>query len=583
MKQKTLTIFAGIILIACSARSENCKLLINPDADVVLNISNVSELGKAIKESPFGRLSEDPAIQQTFGKPADNLVGTIYSSIFEQYKKDEEIRIFSDEIRLMTGPFSLSLDLKDIGGKALLQNTKLVAGMSEDSYKHYRQLRNRLADTIDKKIIRYHNKYQGIEIYSESIENEPSSKSWYTWVGNALLLSNSEEWIKKSIVKLKKDPIDDNNKTAPSISVNLKFDTILKTQENSSFTVEGTVIKMLGILEACGLTGLKRINYSLKFNKDNLEVQNLVDFEKPRKGLLSILDPSPSPISLRLPYAPAGVADYHLFRITLLPLWKQLPEIIAGIFPKEQAAQINGMLPGILMGLDIDPEQDILANLGRQWAVVTIDGKPESDSLLLISAKDESGVKNTLDKILGVIAGREKKTFHGTSYYELDNSDGSTTAFTEKAGYFVTGKTETVLQYLLAADSGNTENQAFYKSRDFAALRTHTPNNAFAYSTVDTKKYADLFQSSLEKASIKNQKKQSNKKRDNYDSDDNRDGDDSTPTEQPKLIKKMFPDLNMSNFPTPEHIAEYFGTSFGYSILEDTNIKTINTIKYGDK
>jgi hypothetical protein len=585
MKQKTLAVFAGIILIACSARAESCKSLVNQKSDIVLNISNISKLNQAVKASPFGKLSKDPAMQQAFGKPADNLVAAAFTDIFEQNEKDAAVQILMDEIKLLTGALSVSLDIKSgnsadnsdashANESAHFDSIKMAAGMTENDFKQYRRLQSKQVEIATDKVVQQHNKYQSVYIYSEFKADTPDAKLWYAWVNNVMLFGDSEEWIKKSIVKLKKDPVNDKQDAAPYISLKINFQAVLRTLSKSYAKLSGTKISMLDVLDACGLNGLKSINYSIKFNTDNLEIKSAIDFKKPCKGLLSILETSPSPINLHLPYAPEGVIDYQLFRITLLPLWKQVPDILDSILPKEQADQINGMLPGILMGFGIDPEQDICAKLGHQWASVTIDAKPEPLSLLLISAKDESGVQNTLDKILGVVAGLDKESFHGGSYYEIDKTDKNTPAVAEKAGYLVVGKTDAVRQYLLAADSDNIKNQAFYKSRQFAALRSQVPDNAIAYSAVSTKKYAKIFQSLL--------KNSSKPKLTEKASDESTPADNHHP-ESKSLITKMFPNLDVSKLPTAEHIAEFFGTSIGYTVLENTTFKTINTIKYGDK
>jgi hypothetical protein len=587
MRQKTFTVFAGIILIACSARAESCKSLVNQKSDIVLNISNISELSRAVKESPFGKLSNDPAIKQAFGKPADNLLITAFTGIFKQNLKDEAMQIYTDKIKLLTGALSASLDIETRSSdnnpdasradELTLQSIKMAAGMTEDGYKQYRRLRNKQADIADEKVVQQHNKYQGVYVYSEFKANKPAKKSWYAWVNNILLFGDSEEWIKESIVKLKKSPVNDKLNAAPHISLQVNIQSVQKRLKLSSFVIGSTKISMQDVLNGCGMNGLKSINYSIKFNKDNLETKNAIDFKKPRKGLLSILEASPTPINLRLPYAPEGVIDYQLFRLTLLPLWKQIPEIIEQVLPKEIATQIIGMIPGILIELGVDPEQDIFAKLGHQWAAVTIDAKPEPLSLLLINVNNERSVQSSLDRIMGVALGLEKKTFHGCSYYEIDKTDKNTPVVAVKSGYLVVGKADAVLQYLLVADSDNIKTKAFYKSRDFAALRSQVPNNAIAYSVVSAKKHAMTFKLLLE--SLSKAKPAGNAGEDDSTADNNK-HDRSGKT---NLVKKMFPDLDMSKFPPPEHIAEFFGTSIGYTVLENTTFKTINTIKYGDK
>ena len=403
MKLKTMTIFAAVMLAACSLNAAGRASLLKKNSDVVLNISDISEIGDALKTTSFGNLWNDPAFQKAIGEY--DLEKTIKEGMFSELSEEQQ-HLYWEEIRMLKGCIALAVN---ISGKTFT----LAAEMSEDDFKRSLIMDRRLTELEpeNKMIIRKEN-YQGTDIYAHLYENNADGNSWQAFIGNTLILSNDEKWIKKSIARLKKSPITANGNKTPSITLDIQIksilDNILKEYEDAMAKEAGQnpdspmampAVSPTKIIDAAGLSDLTKLHLSVKIHKDRIVSDSLVTIKKPLTGLLSISDLSPSSLNLRLPYAPESIISYEISRLNLLALWQQIPQMITKGAPETIAPQLNAGLMGMAAILGVDPGRDLFAHLDTQYAAIFVDSNPEPEGLYFLRIKDETALNASMQRM----------------------------------------------------------------------------------------------------------------------------------------------------------------------------------------
>jgi hypothetical protein len=501
-------------------------------------------------------------------------------SIFED--SSEEVRhIYLEEIKMLQGEIALGVNMSST-------NFMLAAAISEEDYKRSIKMDRRLIELEAEKISIQKQRYQGVDIYGH-IQEGKDDNTWQAYIDNTLLMSSNEEWVKKSIAAIKKSHITEQKGPAPSISafVNVAtlIDMVIKEadasmakakQNNPAAQPPKPVVSPAKIFEATGLTAIKNVSVSILFYKDRIVSESNLGIKFPLKGIFNILDLTASPTSLRVPYAPDNVLAYEVSRINLLNFWQQIPKIAGEVAPPEVASQIQTGIFSISAMLGIDPGRDIFANLDTQLITVSVDSQPEPQGIYLMRLKNEIALQATLEKLFsesGLIRIKlgenfKEDTFRDAKLYQIkipskvpDQKSPTTIAISAAGGYLAIGPDQLVRQYLLAVDSGNPANQAFYKSRLFADLRKNTPANAVAYSAMDIGKYIkSVLGMVLDNPALK--MTMANK------------GDDKN---------NPFPNFDANKLPSAEYISKFFGHTFGYVVPVANGIKSQSTTYYGKK
>ena len=568
MKLKTLALLAGVMLASFSVNAVTRVGLLEQDADIILNISSISKIGEALKKTSFGNLWNDPEFKKAIGEY--DLGKTIKEGMLSNMS-EEESHLYLEEIKMLKGNIAFSIQTAD-------KDFSLAAALSEKDFKLSLDMDRRLTELDSENKMTIHmERYQGTPIYTHIYENNESANSWQAYIDNTMLMSSSEDWVKKSIAAIKKSPVTEDKNGTPSayLDVNMKsmIDSMIKSYEENMASMQsaGVAAPQFSpdkIVDAIGFADLNKITISVKFYDDRIVTDSTTAIKKPLKGILAVSDLSPSSLDLQLPYAPKSIISYGVSRLNLMALWRNIPQIISQATPEEAAAIFNSQLSGLSAMLGADPGRDLFANLDTQIASILVNSSPEPEGMYFIRIKNEAALQSSLQKMfdengmLRMILGENFKleSFRDADIYEFtSDSTNKTYAITAESGYLAIGSGKIVRRYLRAVDSGNPDNCAFYKSRLFADLRKNTPSKACSYSAMDTGKYVKVFLSMIvDNPALKSEIA-------------NNTGNDNNP----------FPNFDINKLPSAEYMSKFFGSSFQYTVPTASGIKSHSTIYFG--
>lgn len=573
MKMNRIALCAVVLLAACSANASSRFSLAPKNADVIVRVSSITEATKAMENTSFGRLWKDPKFQEALGEyDFDKFMeeGILNGTNDE----DEHLRI--EELKMLTGEIVFAANV-------LKEEYTLIATISQKDYMRSQDIDRRLNEISKNKIAILKSNYQGIDIYSHKYTNAKEGTSWQAYIDNTLLMSSSEEWLKHTITQVKKSPIKTKEGETPTLKLRVNIKSIIdafvkKAEEGIAATKKNMPASAPAapefspskIVDALGLSGLKTLTMSIKLHKDRMVSQSLLAVDKPFKGIMSMIDLTPSTINLRIPYAPEDIISYEVSRVDLMALWQQIPQMFNLALPPEIAAQANGGLMMSSAMLGVDPGRDLLAYLDSQIITAYINDKPEPKGIYFLRLKDESALQTSLQKVFapeGALCMRigksfKQESFRNSSLYEFTLPGTNTTfAFTAEGGYLVLGDGKVVRQYLRAIDSNESANQAFYKSRLFGELSKRVDGKAIAYSALDLGKYVKvLLDTILENPAIAGAGAMYLSK---------------TPGKNP------FPEFDMKKLPSADYMSKFFGSSFGQVVPTPKGIKSSAVLYYG--
>jgi len=492
INRKTLT--AGILLIAaCSLQATTRTSLLQQNADVRFQVSGTADVAAAVKNTSFANLWNDPQFQNALGE--HDLEKTIKEAMSDGMS-EEQAHIYWQEIKMLKGFVGISFNIRK-------KRMSLVAEMSPEDFKRSIEMDRRLAELSKKdgsKSVIHKETWQGVDIYAELHPDKDGEDNWQACIDSTLLMSNSKDWLKKSIAAIKRSPISDKKPPVPFVSLQANLDSLigyaieqaeksLKELQQSMPPRDGAPpepqVSPKKIADATGALTLKNFSMTITFNKASMTIDASTDITKPLKGIFAVYDLTPVSTALQVPYAPADTISYGVSRLNLAKLWEQLPQIINAAAPPEAAQQMNAMLMGMSMQLGIDPGPDLFANLDTQYVQLSFDGAQAPEGLYLLRLKNEAGVKAALQKIFaenGIIRMQLNDSFkqeqlRNSVMYEFSRPEPEeATALTAEAGWLVFGPVSAVRQYLLAINSNSPANKAFYSSQLYRQLRRETPS-----------------------------------------------------------------------------------------------------------
>ena len=571
MKLSRMVLCAGVLLIACSVQAASRFSLIPKDSDVIVRVSSVSGVTEALKTTSFGRLWNDPKFQEALGEY--DLEKFLKESIFSD-ATEEERHLYMEEAKMLSGEVVFAANIAE-------EEFTLIAAISEEDFKRSQVIDRRLCEIEQNATVIHKDSYQGIDIFSHTQTGEDDSTSWQAFIDNTLLMSSSEEWLKKTITQIKKIPIKQKDDEQPTLAFRINIKSLLdkfvketeadiaETKSNSpeigSMMPEFSPTK---IIDALGFSGLKTVTISMKLHEDRMVSQSLLAIEKPLKGILSMVDLTPSPIDLKIPYAPERIISYEVSRINLMALWQQIPQLLNEALPPQLAAQANGGLMMSSAMLGVDPGRDLIAHLDTQIIATYLDDEPEPKGMFFMRLKNEEALQGSLQKIFaetGMLRqqmgeGFKLEIFRDSNLYEFITPGTNTTfAFTAESGYLVMGSGDVVRQYLRAIDSNEVANQAFYKSRLYSELRKRVNSKSVGYSAMDIGKYVKvLLNMVIDNAALAGAGAMCQTK---------------TGGNNP------FPNFDMKKLPSADYMSKFFGASFGQVVPTPKGIKS-NAIMY---
>jgi hypothetical protein len=160
------------------------------------------------------------------------------------------------------------------------------------------------------------------------------------------------------------------------------------------------------IMDAVNLKGMTQIAVSGKFLEKEWTDRGFIGLTGPKKGITALFDNKPL-ADADFKAVPKDAMAFSIFRIDLARIYDEVRTGIKSVEPKadRQVDQALGMLQGMI---GINVKDDVINALGDTWTIYRLPQTPDMQvgAVLLISAKDEKKLADTIDKVNDILRDR---------------------------------------------------------------------------------------------------------------------------------------------------------------------------------
>jgi len=540
----------SLVSISLSAVALERKELLPPAAQIYVRVSNISDFGTQLKNSSLGKLWQDPQFQDFMGNPEPE----IWMEMLSDEGTDAENEMVLEQFKMLKGEVIIGGDLEQ-------EVPFIIAAMSEEDFKRSLVLDEKLKDSKENGFEIMKSSFQGVEIiqHIEAGGTPQEDSSWQAFVKGTVVMGDSREWVEKSIVRLKKEPIQEP-KGNPTFTFNLPLESIL--QQILEELDGGATEEDQRLMQALGLTDLKNFFFKLELKEDEMVMDSTVQISDLTKGVFTLFDVQPSQFP-RIGFVPSTIFSLEIGRIDLLGLWQEIPRIIATAYPTA-TAQYDMILNMAQQQVGINFEQDLLANLGTQYLSFSELGNEKGSSVFVVELKNPQAFKKSLETMLSAPAIQPQlatvlkleEFLDHTIYTVKNNTSAAEVAFSLVDNYFVYG-TSTDLRSVIRRASNPQSASSYEQSPLVKGLRTQISSRAFGFSAIDWEKYMTIALKELSKP------------------------------EYIRLIQQQWvqsgsplPPPDFEKLPSADHIASFFNRSYQYTEATDDGLHQRIILKY---
>jgi hypothetical protein len=370
----------------------------------------------------------------------------------------------------------------------------------------------------------------------------------------------------------------------------------------------GPKIDGAAVVKALGLNTLNLIKLTVKLEKTQTLAVLSIDRGAARNGVWTMLDPRPTPPTMRLPYLPPNVISYGVGRMNCEALWNEIPIALTGIDPMlvGMFAMLNATLQKDF-GLNLG--QDVLAHLDTALVVVKSLQNNTDYTLVGWQLKNAQGLNATLKRIMAPesplrakLPGDLVKTedFRGVTLYTVEKGfdldppggpapDPKTAAAQTNLTVGVAildnllyiGEAEQVRGVIRAKAGGAPAEPAFYRSAIFQNMLRNKPDNASAYELTDL---TLLIKSACQPENVAKMKqliqRMPDRKAGSGDLDDDEDGADD---DDAGSLNRLLKELDFSKLPPADRLAAFFGPLYAFTTAAGDRIEVQWMFKYPEK
>ena len=544
-----VTILALIFILPIASFGMERSSLLPPEAQSYVRVSNTVDFWAKLKKSSLGKLWNDQQFQDFIGNPD----AEVWQELFFQGETEAEDQVFLDQMKMLNGEVILAFDLDS-------ENPYIIAAMDKADFVHSLELDDALREVMKDPFEIIKSTFQDVEIiqHIENVGTPEQTSSWQTHVGNTFILGNTLEWVERSIVKLKKDEVQEPEGD-PVLALHIPLTQLIE----KSLIQEGADPSERVLFEALGLLGIDLFSSTLVLKNDELVVDNILGISDLEKGLFALLDVQPSELPT-VTFIPEHIASLEIGRFNLLRFWQEIPKFIATSQP-EFKPQFDMLLAMIQQQTGIDIEQDLLIHLGTQYvAFSTVEGEKQS-SVMALDLADSRAFKQGLETALAspsmqpyVASSLEISDFLDHTIYTLKDSDPAAAMGIAISGdHLLYADPAGLRQVIRSETSEAAENQAFERSELVKGLRQHISPRAFGYSTVDWKKNMDVIIRELTKPEYVGLLQQ-----------------------KWATSGSAFPPPDFNKLPSADHIASFFNVSYQYIEAKGDGLHQQIILKY---
>lgn len=545
-KTRSLILFLILSCLLNTLALDRLSLL-PPDSTVSVRVSNLSEFGARLKQSPLGQLWNDPQFQEFTGNPADDEWMDLLFAEASDAKKD----ILLDQLKMLKGELVIGTDSD-------LETFCLITTISEEDYLRSVEQDKKLSRMEDSNIEIVYDEFQGVQLarHISNAGTESESSSWQAYLANTMLIGPSREWVERAIIQLKKAPPTEPAGT-PTFRIDVNFQQIIA---NSSADETDDAL-----FDALGLSGVGNGSLTIQLEEDKLVTDSTLAVSDMTKGLFTLIDPQPATLPT-VTFIPENMSSLESGRINLLGLWREIPNALSAMSP-EGKMQFDMVLGMIREQAQIDIDQDLLSNLGTQYIAFASEDPDTQQQLGVvgIELKDRFAFQTALETALAAPALQpqvafllKEETFLEHTIYTVQNQQpGETIAFAIAADRFFYGPPSILRNIIRTQTSADTAHDSFESSPLVRGLRRHTPAGALGFSAIDWQKQMKNILRELDSPIIIDAFRQAF-----ADSD----------------APMAFPDLGP--LPSADHLASFFTTSFQYLEQTDRGLHLRATMTY---
>ena len=483
MSLNKLIIISLAVLPLTSPGLERSELL-PKQAQISVRVSDTTDFWDQLQKSSIGKLWKDQQFQDFLGNPD---METWQEIIFEGEKTAED-EMLIEQIKMLHGELILSFDMEH-------DDPCIVAAMSEEDFARSLDLDDRIRETMDEPFDIVRDAFQDVEIiqHIEAPGTPEESRTWQAHVDTTFLMGNTREWVEQSIVRLRKETVEEP-KGNPVLDINLPLAKMIE----QTFAQGDAGVSERAMFEALGIMDIENFSARIELQDEQMLIDNILRIGELTKGLFTVLDVEPSELPT-VTFIPENIASIEVGRFNLLALWQEIPNVLLKAQPGAKP-QFDMILATIQQQAGINLEQDILAHLGKQYiSFSTVDGQTQ-ESVMAVDLEDGAAFKKGLETVLSapamqpyVAAGLEIEDFLDHTIYSLKNAapeEAMGVSMTDD--YLLYGTPNGLRQVIRSENSDAAANQDFERTELVRTLREVVPPRAFGYSAIDWKKNMDL-------------------------------------------------------------------------------------------
>ncbi|MDJ0721435.1 MAG: hypothetical protein QNJ04_07385 [Desulfobacterales bacterium] len=563
------------------------RLELVTEADLILHCSDSGRFAAAIERSPLGRLWNSPEMRAS--REDRSLEALVRQALTDAAEGEHAARIndiYMAQIKMLDGEFVLGMTFDDPGAEPEIT---MVAAISEADFNRSLEMDALLQELEDRETISASEDFRDTRIYTYMEKKEDRDHfSYQAFCAGTLVMSDNRPWLEQALIRLMETPAREPQGD-PVLTLRGQAHLLDRLQDRiaAKAAAAKTPFDWPALASSLGIDTLGDWRLQARMLADRAELSLEVERRGEwNRGLMVLVPPDPVPLEFHLAYVPPDVASYQVTRLDLNAFWVQLPEILRQISPEFQmqfSLGVNAM--GGMMGININ--EDVFQNLDSLTFSYARFGDHGQEMLYGLNVRDSQAMERTLRKLFA--ANSPLAAQIGPFYREID-IQGQTihmlqipaspngedeTAFLE-FGLTVVDRALVIghgrlLENYAQAAVNQAGGSPFYASRAFRDMAARVPADACTYGLSDLSAYARYFTAEIRKAVAEAQALRAAPAAVEEDCG----GEDHLAP-----LTAFWDRFDVENLPPAEVMAQYFGISDGYSVIDENGFRSEMTIHY---
>jgi hypothetical protein len=471
--------FAALPTVAVERAS-----LVPEDALFDVRVSNVPAFWEHLKKSSLGKLWMDPQFQDFMGNPDEEM----WQELLLDGEKTAEDDILLEQLKMLKGEVVAAMSEDS--------NTPyVIAAMSEDDFLHSLLLDDKMSGLAEEPFDIVHSVFQDVEVIRHISHpgTAEENSSWQAHLNNTLVMGPSKEWVERSIIRLKKDAVEEPE-GAPSLNVNLPLAALIQKAFKETEASAAGGLNAAALYDSLGLMGIETFSGHVELQDDRMTVDNRLRATSLDKGVFTLLNMEPAALPA-VHFIPENISMLEVGRLDLLRFWQEIPEVLMAAMP-ETKPQFDLALATIRQQTGIDLEQDLLAHLNTRYLGFTVFEDSMLSNVMAIELGDGAAFKHGLETLMNtpmlkaqIDMALDTVDFLDYTLYESKNTaPADAIAFAVTDGYLLYGQPGGIRQVLRSEANGTSAAAQPAQAALIKELYRHTPKSAFGYNVVDWKK-----------------------------------------------------------------------------------------------